>query len=106
MKALTIVLTMVALAVAPAMWAQKAETPQAAAQAQAKGAEQSLTGCLASQDQTFTLKTSSGTVQLEGAGLQSHVGHTIKVSGTQATVAGKSVFKVTNIEMVSATCQS
>ena len=106
MKALTIVITMVALAMAPAMWAQEADAPQDAAQAQAKGAEQNLTGCLASEEGTFTLETSSGTVQLEGDGLQSHVGHTIRVSGTQATVAGKSVFKVTNIEMVSSSCQS
>lgn len=105
MKALTIAITMIALAIAPAMWAQKADAPQGA-QAQAKGAEQSLTGCLASQEGTFTLKTSSGTVQLEGNGLQAHVGHTIRVSGTQSTVAGKSVFKVTNVETVSSSCQS
>ena len=106
MKALTIVITMIALAMAPAMWAQEAEAPQSAAQAQAQAAELTLTGCLAGQDATFTLTTSSGAVQVEGDGLQAHVGHTIRVSGTQATVAGKSVFKVTDIEMVSSSCQS
>lgn len=105
-KTLTIGITTVALAIAPAMWAQQAETPEGAAQAQAQGAEQSLTGCLAGEQGTFTLKTSSGTVQLEGNGLQGHVGHTIRVSGTQSTVAGKSVFQVTDVEMVSSSCQT
>lgn len=106
MKALTIAITMIALAIAPAMWAQKGAAPEGAAQAQAKGAEQTLTGCLASEQGSFSLKTSSGTFQLEGNGLQAHVGHTIRVSGTQSTVAGKSVFRVTDIEMVSSSCQS
>lgn len=106
MKALTIILTAVALSVAPALWAQQADSPKAAAPAQVQGAEQTLTGCLASQEKTFTLKTSSGDVEIEGAGLASHVGHTIRVTGTRATAAGKATFKVTNVEMVSANCQS
>jgi hypothetical protein len=104
MKALTIALTMIALAIAPAMWVQKADTPQAPAQAQA--GEQSLTGCLAGEERAFTLKTSSGVVQLEGDGLESHVGKTIRVTGTRSAAAGKSIFKVTNVEVVSPNCQA
>jgi hypothetical protein len=103
MKSLTIALTMIALAIAPAMWAQKADSPPAQAQVQA---EQSLTGCLAREENTFTLKTSSGTVQLEGNGLESHIGKTIQVTGTQSTAAGKSVFKVTDVAVVSPRCQA
>ena len=106
MKALTTILAMLALSVAPAMWAQQADAPQADRPAQAQAAEQTLTGCLSSQDNTFTLKTSTGDVQIEGSGLQSHVGHTIRVTGTRATTAGKATFKVTKVEMVSSTCQS
>jgi hypothetical protein len=108
MKALAIAFTMVALAVAPAMWAQKAPAPQAekAPAAKTAAADQTLTGCLSSQQNNFSLKTSSGTVQLQGDGLQAHVGHEIRVTGTQSTVAGKSVMKVTDIEMVANTCKS
>ncbi len=106
MKALTIAITMIALAIAPAMWAQRAAAPEGAAQAQAQGSEQTLTGCLANEQGMFTLRTSSGAFQLEGNGLQAHVGHTIRVTGNQTTVAGKSVFRVTDIEMVSSSCQS
>lgn len=106
MKALTIALTMIALAAAPAMWAQNADSSQAAAPAQAQGAEQSLTGCLDSQENSFTLKTSSGIVQLEGDGLESHVGKTIRVTGIRSTSAGKAVFKVTDVEVLSPRCQA
>jgi hypothetical protein len=103
MKALTIALMSIALAAAPATWAQNADTPQAAAPAQA---EQSLTGCLDGRDNAFTLKTSTGTVALQGDGLDQHVGKTIRVTGAQSTAAGKPVFKVTDIEVVSPRCQA
>lgn len=106
MKALAIALTAMALAAAPAMFAQKAaDAPKAQSPAQAQ-AEQSLTGCLAGAENSFTLKTSSGEVQLQGDGLAAHVGKTIRVTGTQSTAAGKSSFKVTDVEVVSPRCQS
>lgn len=106
MKALTIALMMIALAVTPATWAQKADSPQAAAPAQAQGSEQSLTGCLTNEGKTFTLTTSSGMILLEGDGLESHVGQTIRVTGIRSTAAGKSVFKVADVEVVSPRCQA
>jgi hypothetical protein len=105
MKALAIAMTTIALAVAPAMFAQQPDAPKAGAPAQAQ-AEQSLTGCLAGAENSFTLKTSSGEVQLQGNGLAAHVGKTIRVTGTQSTVAGKSTFKVTDVEVVSPRCQA
>ena len=115
MKALTIAMTMIALAVAPATWAQadrpqadrpQADSPRAGAPTQAKEAEQSLTGCLEGNESAFTLKTSSGAVQLEGSGLQAHVGKSIRVTGTKSMAAGKSTFKVADVEVVSPRCQS
>ena len=106
MKALATTVTMIALAVAPAMWAQQPDSPQAKAPAAHAQAEESLTGCLASEESAFTLRTSSGMVQLEGDDLEAHVGKTIRVTGTQATAADKSVFKVSEVEVVSPSCQS
>jgi hypothetical protein len=106
MKALTIAVAMTALAVAPGMWAQQPDSPQAKAPAEQVQAQENLTGCLASEESTFTLRTSSGMVRLEGVGLEGHVGKTIRVTGNQATAAGKTVFKVSEVEVVSPSCES
>ena len=106
MKALAIAVTMTALAVAPTMWAQQPDAPQAKAPTEQVQAQENLTGCLAREESSFTLRTSSGLVQLEGDDLQAHVGKTIRVTGNQATEAGKAVFKVSEVEVVSPSCQS
>lgn len=106
MKALAIAVAMTAMAVAPSMWAQQPDSPQAKAPAEQAQAENSLTGCLAGEESSFMLRTSTGMIQLEGDGLQAHVGKTIRVTGTESTAAGKSVFQVKNVEVVSPSCQS
>lgn len=108
MKALKIAVTMTALAIAPAMWAQQPEPPQAKAPAVEveSPAQENLTGCLANDENAFTLRTSSGMVQLTGDDLEGHVGKTIRVTGSRASAAGKPVFEVTEVEVVSPNCQS
>lgn len=107
MKRLMTLLAIAAFAIAPATWAQEAAaTPEATqVQAQAKGAEQSLTGCLSESNGAFMLKTSTGEVALEGD-LAAHTGKTIRVTGTMTQKDGKSVLKVATAEVVSPRCQA
>ena len=107
MKTLAMVTMAVALALTPATWAQKSDTPpKTAVPSQAAGTEKTLTGCLARQESTFLLRTSSGEFELQGEGLDAHVGKTIRVSGTSSSDPGDKTFKVSEVTVVSPQCQA
>jgi hypothetical protein len=106
MKTLAIVVAALTLAGAPAVWAQNADNPKAVTPAPAQGTEQTLTGCLASHEGTFILRTSSGEVELRGEGLIAHVGKTIRVTGTRSSEPGNKEFAVSAIAVVAPQCQA
>ncbi len=108
MKVLTIAATMTALALAPAMWAQQPEPPQAKAPTlDAQAHQETLVGCLAREESVYSLKTSNGIVPLKGDGLEGHVGKTVRVTGSNATTeSGTTVFEITEVEVMSPNCES
>lgn len=82
--------------------------------APAAKAESTIQGCLAASGSSFTLTDKSGkTYQLEGesAKLNSHVGHELQLTGTEAagdaaSSASPSVFAVKKIKMMASSCAS
>lgn len=110
MKILTIAATMTALALTPA-WAQQPQPHQGKAPVvDAQAHQENLVGCLAHEESAYTLKTSNGMVELKDEksyGLEAHVGKTIRVTGSPGTTeAGKTVFEVIEVEVMSPKCES
>ncbi len=84
---------------------------QDAADDKAKGKETTITGCLSkgpAQAQYSLKDESSGNeVMVTGPSelAQHSANHTVKLTDTRTTEGGKSVFKVSKVEMISPSCQ-
>jgi hypothetical protein len=102
-------LTVVALALTPALYGQatQADPSQKGGQADRPSAgEQTETGCLTESAGSFILATQSGDqVSVSGSpDLSKHKDHTVKLTGKTSNEGGKKNMTVTKIEMVSASC--
>ena len=88
----------------PALLGQDGDSP--------KGKETTITGCLSksSAQGQFALKdeTSGNEMTVTGPSeLDQHAAnHTVKLTGTTTTEGGKTVFKASKVEMVSASCKA
>jgi hypothetical protein len=100
--------------------AEQQSNPAQAAASQGSAADRAgstIEGCLAGSGGSFTLTDSSGkTYQLDGdtAKLAEHVGHTLRISGSQKSAGGdpqgsasaQPTFTVKNVKMVSSSCST
>ena len=110
MKALAITVAMAAMSAAPVLWGQQPDAPQAkepAVEVQSPALED-LTGCLAIEENSYTLRTTTGVIQLEGDAveLEGQAGKTVRVTGSYGTADGKAAFEITELEVVSPKCES
>jgi hypothetical protein len=99
-----------ALSLAPALYGQADPSAQQKKSEQKQQAdrpgEETLTGCLTQEQGSFKLSTSAGgQIDVTGpADLNKHKDHTVRLTGSTATEAGKKTLKVSKIENVSASC--
>ena len=93
--------------------AEQQSNPVQAGSQDKSGSGDSIEGCLAGSGGSFTLTDSSGkTYQLVGdtAKLTDHVGHTIRISGSQkspgADSSAQPAFTVQKVKMISSSCST
>ena len=99
---------------APSISFAGSSTPQQAQQSQnqTKTGQSSLTGCVDEQDGHYVLvddRTLTPIANLEADGFPTegfakHMGHKVTVRGISSSGAGRPVFKVRKVDMVSETC--
>jgi len=98
-----------ALSVGPALYGQADDSTQkkgSQKQQADRPGQETLTGCLSEDQGTYKLATSTGDqVTVTGpADLMKHKGHTVRLTGTSSTDAGKKSLTVSKIEHVSPSC--
>jgi hypothetical protein len=117
MTKLLTLLSVAALAIAPALYGQDAQAGQGQAQpgqgqgqsqqADRAAGEDTMTGCLTESAGTYRLSTTAGqSVDLDAGtqDLTKHKDHTVRITGKKSDEGGKSKVTVSKIEHVSATC--
>jgi hypothetical protein len=109
MKTLVICLiTICALTVTPALWAQ--EQPKQQEKRPESGADRmagdTLTGCLTETGGAYMLKSQSGEeVAVKGSeDLTKHKNHTVRLTGKMSDEGGKKTLTISKLEHVSASC--
>jgi Protein of unknown function (DUF5818) len=107
-KVILSILAIGLLTLGPGLYGQDDQSKKDTKQQQADrpSGEETVTGCLTKQQDSFMIATPTGE-QLSVTGspdLSKHAGHTVKLTGSKSDEGGKKTLTVNKIEHVSASC--